>query len=423
MNIKARKTVCIIFTFLLIVSNFIYPTRVEARISFNRFKRVTRRVFRKMKRGTKFVVTLPDRSTRWLGPVAGPIASAALTGNIAKHPRWGSIFNKARRINRTINTVSSVNDQQQYLKDLRNAYRSQATDLRNKAQEIRDSRKNMLSNLTKGTITFKEYKKHVLDLERIAESYEKTADKFDNSADKLKPGDLAEILSRNFVNGVWKDVKNAVIHETSNEISKLVNPDVIKRLISNEGVDLSSIFDLFAQKEIDKQLGKGEDIDAAALKDRVNKRIQEVLKYNREDFEQNWQHKINEIIDETKQELREEKNKLPEINEKSEEEKTEKEQHEDRIMYDPNPDSADECPNGYTWDMKIGKCIQINCGDGSIPNAHYSYVKDCVCGSSGSINENPDDPNKECKYSLYYEACPGCVYSCVHKDIECSESE
>ncbi len=77
--------------------------------------------------------------------------------------------------------------------------------------------------------------------------------------------------------------------------------------------------------------------------------------------------------------------------------------------------SAD-CPPGYEWQPNSGVgCVQSNCY--SVANAHLSYTGRCVCGSSGSFAENPDDPNKEC-YSDK-PSCQGCVVACVHLDEDC----
>ncbi len=80
--------------------------------------------------------------------------------------------------------------------------------------------------------------------------------------------------------------------------------------------------------------------------------------------------------------------------------------------------SITDCKNGYKFNRNSGVgCQQINCGD--IQNAHYSYTGDCICGSAGSINEKPTDPNKSCRYDNSYTSCPGCVYACVHSDEKC----
>lgn len=78
----------------------------------------------------------------------------------------------------------------------------------------------------------------------------------------------------------------------------------------------------------------------------------------------------------------------------------------------------DDCKPGYEWRPRSGVgCVQTNCND--VPDAHWGYTQDCVCGSSGSINENPNDPNKECHYPQDHASCPGCVYACVYADEEC----
>jgi hypothetical protein len=80
-----------------------------------------------------------------------------------------------------------------------------------------------------------------------------------------------------------------------------------------------------------------------------------------------------------------------------------------------------DCPAGFVFDPRSGVgCKQADCA--SIPSAHYSYEGYCVCGSSGSINENPSDPNKECGYPSEHSACPGCLYACVHLNEECPAS-
>ncbi len=79
---------------------------------------------------------------------------------------------------------------------------------------------------------------------------------------------------------------------------------------------------------------------------------------------------------------------------------------------------ADDCKPGYEWKPRSGVgCVQKNCND--IKDAHWGYTQNCVCGSSGSIHENPADPNKECYYPSDHKSCPGCVYACVHHDEEC----
>ena len=70
----------------------------------------------------------------------------------------------------------------------------------------------------------------------------------------------------------------------------------------------------------------------------------------------------------------------------------------------------EECGQGYEWQPLSGVgCVQSDCND--IPDAHWSYTSQCVCGSSGSDYENLSDPNKECSRPADYKACPSCVYA------------
>lgn len=80
--------------------------------------------------------------------------------------------------------------------------------------------------------------------------------------------------------------------------------------------------------------------------------------------------------------------------------------------------AQEDCKPGYVWKPNSGVgCVQENCND--IPDAHWGYTQNCVCGSSGSIHEKNTDPNKECIYPADHKSCPGCVYACVHNDEEC----
>lgn len=76
-----------------------------------------------------------------------------------------------------------------------------------------------------------------------------------------------------------------------------------------------------------------------------------------------------------------------------------------------------ECAPGWSWSRRVVACVQTNCN--SVQHAHYGYAGDCVCGSSGSIRENPNDPNIECSHPRDHATCPGCVYACVHRGQQC----
>lgn len=85
-------------------------------------------------------------------------------------------------------------------------------------------------------------------------------------------------------------------------------------------------------------------------------------------------------------------------------------------------DETSRCPKGYEFRPQSGVgCVQIDCG--SIPDAHYGYTGNCVCGSSGSIHEDPTDPNKACYMPETFEYCPRCVYACIGTDETCPHDD
>ncbi|MBW6442055.1 hypothetical protein K0B04_04110 [Patescibacteria group bacterium] len=419
MEYRFKKTITIIFILSVFAGNFIYPTPAYARISFNRFNRNIRKVTRGIGRGTKFVVNLPDKATRWMGPTLGPIASTILTRNISNHSRWGEIFRRAQRVSRT---VESIEEKDKLLQQMRTAYRDQAGELRNQANDIRNSRTQLQQGLLSGEVTYEDYRNNVLALEEIAQVYETTADKFDSSANNMRIENIAGIISRDMIDQIWVQSRNAVIHETKNEISRFINPDIIKNFITG-GVNFDTFLDGIASHYIDKHSGDDKsEADMDALRERVRNRIKEILEENKDEFKQNWREKVDEIVKNKVKELEDEKKNLPEVETKDENKEGDA-GDSDKSGESTTGSSDDRCPSGYEWSIKVGKCFQSNCYPDQIPNAHHSYVLDCVCGSAGSINENPDDPNKACRYAGDYKSCPNCVYACVGIKDECPNIE
>ncbi len=81
----------------------------------------------------------------------------------------------------------------------------------------------------------------------------------------------------------------------------------------------------------------------------------------------------------------------------------------------------EDCAPGYEWQPQSGVgCVQIDCPN--VPGAHWGYTSNCVCGSAGSIYENPADANVSCLRGVDYTSCPGCVFACVNNANECPDS-
>jgi len=377
--------------------------------------------FRCLGRVCKFVINLPDKVTKPLGPVLGPAVSMILTKNIAKHKNLGRIFRKAKKIK---GIMDDVKQQKELVGELKGFYSDAAKEMRNAAQEIKNSRQDMLAQLTKKGSTYKEYKEHVMALSKLASSFEEGAQKFENQANNINVKNILKLLGKGVATKVLGQAKDILMSNVSRELTKLVNVDVLESLMGQDG-SVDAIIDLLVAGDLKKALGNKDDIDIDDLKKRIREEIKAMIKSNKEDLRKNWKQKIAQIVDkkmaELKKEVGEYADQKDEALKKEEEEDYEEVGVSDFCLGNAKP-TSEQCDPGYHFERMSGVgCVQTDCKEGKIPNAHPSYTGQCVCGSSGSINENPDDPNKECMYPLDCGPCPGCVYACVGIDEECPE--
>ncbi len=374
---------------------FIFPSPVHAR---NIFKQIGRG----LRRTVRFVVRLPNKTTRWMGPVLGPLAADILTGNLARSAQFGQIFLKAQKAQKIIDTID---EQRQLLSDLKGAYRSEADKLEEYAAGLRETRQELAAQVTSGELSLDDFLEQGVALERLAESYDQVAGQMRNKADTIDERTIIGLVTKNAANVLIGRIKDTVLFEVRNQISSLVKENVIRRLLGGDVDNADLLLDLLVEGDVKEFLdgGGGEGLDMDAFRERLRDQIKQILKEGKQDLKDNWRDKIKEVLVDLADQMKAESEGLPEAPAAGEKQALPVDEH--------------GCRTGYHWDIKVGKCAQTNCND--IPDAHWSYTLDCVCGSSGSVNENPQDPNKECAYSLEYAACPGCVYACVHLDEDC----
>ena len=187
-NITKKLTISL---FVLLLSfSLLFPPPTQAGFSF-------RKLVRSLRRGTSFVLNIPNKATRFMGPTLGPIAADIISINLGKNPRFSSFLNKARQLNKVSQTVE---DQDKAIRQLKQIYQDQASDLDKQAANIRQIRKNLAVELVKGNITRQEHLDRVADLEALAQSYENTADKLRRSSDRLNPAHIIKILGSDFFN-------------------------------------------------------------------------------------------------------------------------------------------------------------------------------------------------------------------------------
>ncbi len=398
------KKLLLIFTFLLFIFSF---QIVEARGFFGRF-------FHGLRNVTHFVVSVPDKLTRPLGPVIGPIASAVLTQNISAHNHLGHIFQRARQIN---NFSNNVKEQERITREIREMYRNQAKDLRDYAKDLNLSKEKLRQALQERNISMRDYIETVVNVDLLIESVNESADRFEYRANHLSNADVIKMAGSHLAQNVLGEIKSSSLSEINGALRGLLNPYIIDILKSDEGA-LDTLIDLALNK--DKTSKNKFDFDD--LKNRVRERIKEVLANNQKNFDKSFNVVLDEIIKETENEIIKERGafdeKTDELKNNLEQEKPQSPYSEDELApsLDKIPKDEHGCAPGYVWRRMSGVgCVQKDCYD---VGAHYSYTQACICGLN---NPKPGDKTKSCIRPANYISCPSCVYACVAPDEECPE--
>lgn len=400
-------------TILIVTVVFVsIPQEAQARNLFRQF-------FRDIKRATYFIVKLPDKATRWMGPVLGPIASAILTQNLAGHHKFGQIFNNARRAN---NAINDIEEQKRLTGEVRQMYRDQAKELRNYVEKLKEARKNMGTELIGRDVNMSDYIQTVIELDKMIATVNQTADKFDDSADKVRTQDIVKLAAGSLLDSVVSEIKNAALSEFNNEVFDVINPDILELLVNQDSVGFETLLDMVMNAQMDEYDGK---FDLDDLKDRVRDRVKEILADNKAGLQGNIKDHIRSILDQIVKDMENEKEGLTDKVNELTESSSNNEPEEKKSPYDDDelattltdiPKDEFGCKPGYVWQRMSGVgCVQKDC---SSSGGHYSYTKACICGL---VNPKPGDKTKSCIRPSNYIACPSCVYACVEKDTDCPE--
>ncbi len=402
----------LIMTLLAIVIFVSIPKEAQARNLFRQF-------FHDLKRGVQFIVKLPDRITKPLGPVLGPIASALLTQNIAGHHKFGNLFRGAHRVN---NAINDIEEQKRLTGEVKQMYRDQASQLRNYVTQLQAAREKLKQQLIDRNISMSDYVKTAIDLDKMIDTVDTTAERFDRNANRINTGHIIKMAANSLLESVVGEIKNAAIGEISDEIFSVINPNVIDILINQESRGLDGFLDLLIGSTVDETDGK---FDLDQLRDKIKDRIREILEENKDAFKDNLKDKINEVIqeimDETKGITEENKEDMSVVGEAIAEVQREEKissYGDDELATTLTEIAKDEfgCRAGYVWQRMSGVgCVQKDCGDAG---GHYSYTKDCICGF---VNPKPGALTKSCLRPSNFIACPSCLYTCVTPDSDCPE--
>ena len=402
-----------IVTILIVATAFVLiPQEAQARNLFRQF-------FHDIKRATNFIVKLPDKATRWMGPVLGPIASGILTQNLAGHHKFGQIFNNARRAN---NAINDIEEQKRLTGEVRQMYRDQAGELRNYVKKLEEAREKLRGQLIGRDVNMHDYIQTAIEIDKMIATVSQTAVKFDDNADKIRTQDIVKLAAGSLIDSVVGEIKNAALNELEDEVLDVINPDVIKLLIDQDSIGFDTLLGMIMTEQMDEYDG---EFDLDALRDRVGDRIKEILAENKDGLKGNLKDHIRNILGGIIKDMENEKEGLTdkgdEIKENitKSEAKTKKSPYGDDELAATLTDIAKDkfgCKSGYEWQRMSGVgCVQKDC---KAVGGHYSYTKACICGF---VNPKPGDKTKSCIRPSNYIACPSCLYACVAPDSDCPE--
>jgi len=408
-----KKSFCknsIIIGLIVVMVVVSTPHEAQARNLFRQF-------FHDIKKATNFIVKLPDKATRWMGPVLGPIASAILTQNIAGHSKFGQLFNNSRRLN---NVINDVEEQQRLTGEVRQMYRDQATELRDYVKKLEEARETLRDQLTDRDVNMHDYVQTAIELDKMIATVNQTAEKFDQNANKIKTQDIVKLATGSLLDSVVGEIKNAALGELSNEIFDVINPDIIKLLIEQDSVGWDTLLGMILTEQANEYDGK---FDLDDLKDRVGNRVKDILAENKDGLKGNLKDNIKNILDSIIKDMENEKSGLTDkvdglaesaVNNKPEEKKNP--YSDDELATSLTDITKDEfgCKAGYEWQRMSGVgCVQKDC---VAAGGHYSYTKACICSF---VDPQPGAKTKACMRPSNYIACPSCVYACVGPDSDC----
>ncbi len=420
MNSSFKKLLVIFLAITVIFGSLLLPVTAHAGFSI-------KKLFHSIGRGIKWTVNLPNKATRFLGPVLGPIAANIITGNLASHHKLGSLFTKLQKADRIVRTME---EQKQALSDVKGLYRDQASAIRKQIDKLKQADQELKTQLVKTDMTFAEYQDKFIAIRNTIESYEGAANKFENAANNLDMDDIVKMAGTNLIKDVLGEIKHAVIFEASQEIEKFLDPALITSLVERGGQGADGLLDILISGDLDRLRDQGnlDGIDFDALKDKVRNQIKNIIKNNKDELKNNWSSKLDEVINNIVNEIKEEGagytagDETKETNNSVQNNNYEETNFytDDELVEHVGEIPRDEfgCGPGYVWRRMSGVgCVQENCSDAG---GHYSYTQDCICGF---VDSKPGDLTKTCSRPANYVSCASCVYACISPEEKCPDEK
>ncbi len=251
-------------------------------------------IFRDIKKLVGFVVRVPEKLTRPLGPLA-PIAQIWL---LRKVPKFGHIVKKASEIKAV---SDDINRQKKKVQEVRAVYHEQAQAFRNRTKTLEEKRKALAKELVKNKLEWNDYKGKVVAIQQMIYSLNTAADRLDDKANKLRAQDIITMFTKSAANTLLGNVKEPVVQEIAAEVDGMVNPAIVSTFLDGDGLKVDEVIDHFINGDIerliiDKKLGRRPDI--RDLRRKIRARVKSSVKDDIDFLKDNWGEELDAIIEE-----------------------------------------------------------------------------------------------------------------------------
>ncbi len=263
-------------------------TMVAPGVAFAKFS-----LFRGIKKVVGFVVKLPDKLTKPLGPLA-PIAQMWLLNKV---PKFGRIVKKASEVKRVSDDIER---QKRKVVQVRAVYRDQSMTFRERARKLEKKRKKLAGKLTREGLSWAEYKGRVASIQGSIGALNKAARRLDDQAGKLRAEDIVSMFAKRAANTLLANAQGLIVQEIATELDSMVNPVIVSAFLDGDGLKADEILDRVINGDIerlikDKKLGRRADI--GSLRRRIRDRVGSGGKDDIDFLKDNWEEELDAIIE------------------------------------------------------------------------------------------------------------------------------
>ncbi len=294
-NKRLRRTVAIVLLVALLV--MATPDVAMAR---------TPRWIQRLGHIAGHIVNAPARvatwSTKWMGPVLGPIAAMWLAGRITANSDIARIVKHAGNAQRAAQDLKLLSDSAE---SLRQVYRSEAEANRKLSQQMATLEAELKADgIQQGDL------RRVIDLRRMQQAYEQMAERLDRRAETIGTKDVLDLFSRNAVKRFLAGGQEVLMGQLSQEVQRLVNKDVLV-VLNGRGLDPQSVLEGIVQHDAERMLAGTEHADDREFVDRFREALKDRLKKDAEFLRHNWRPEVARLIAEVERRLKAERAESP----------------------------------------------------------------------------------------------------------------